>query len=552
MFRDRENGRTIIIPDTDSVDNGHNNPGRLMNSPLAQHPPGHQYQHPSPLSGEHTNPFTTSPASGNQESSSQYTDDGSNSAAESQDFLEMSPTVKISIKKQGNSSGKENSSAWVSTEEGPQDAGITGAKELGSSIADASSPGVNFSSSPYVAESDHQHVRAPEPSKKIYRSRSVGSSLGSLSTLDSNDSYRLQRQRSTRQQVNTAEEYELTALPSSAYLPADARFHRQQLIDNNLLPRNSTAFSVRRSLGLDYLKYSPSKIKKATAATGANLGRHFQQFVPNMASSSHVRQRSPHRRDADYNRVMSDSEMQGSEPHSGRTQSRRNKETTKSKVSDSEGSVDSEVGLTSSDRSRPNTHQPQVADPAMSTAIEPVEPENVQVHPTHTGIVHGQMNTTRNLIPGGQTQLLVQTAANPPSYGNNTEYNLRRLVDQPSLEQMLAAVRDHRPTPRLGTMNRPIAQVEFPHLWRIPRPPTEEQLRHQKEFGRTVLYCCIIFPPVCLFYAAGYLDVLMDWSTRGDLTEMPAFEKKVAWFIGGISFAVLTVVAPILAVMASK
>lgn len=484
----------------------------------------------------------------------------------------MSPGVKNPIQKQGNSSGKDNSSAWVSTEDGPQDAGHTsnphkgsfqgnvtgtpdgtGARELGSSIANASSPGVNFSSSPYVAESAYQHVRAPEPSKQIHRSRSIDSSLSSLSTLDSNDLYRLQRQRPTGQQVNTSEEYELTALPSSAYLPSDARFHRQQLIDNNLLPRDSRdspAFSVRRSFGLGYLKDSPSKMKKAT--TGANFGRHFQQFVPNMASSSHVRQRSPHRPDADDYEVMSEIEMQEREPHRGRAHGHRNKDNTKSKLSDSEGSMDSEVGLTSSDRNRPNMHQPQVADPGMSTAIEPVEPGNVQVHPTHTGIIHGQVNTTRNTIPAGQTQVMVPTAANTPPYGNNTEYNLRRLLDQPSVDEMLAAVRDHRPTPRLGAMNRPVARAESPHLWRIPRPPTEDQLRQQKEFGRTVLYCCILFPPLCLFYAAGYLDVLMEWSTHGDLTEMPASEKKIAWFIGGISFGALTVVAPILAVMASK
>ena len=83
----------------------------------------------------------------------------------------MSPKVKKTIRKQKNSSGKDNSSAWMSTEDSPQDAGLTlnthkgsslqasriglkgnvtgtpdgaGARELGSSIANASSPGANF------------------------------------------------------------------------------------------------------------------------------------------------------------------------------------------------------------------------------------------------------------------------------------------------------------------------------------------------------------------------------------------------------------------------
>ena len=93
MFRDRESGRTIITPGTNSINNGHSNPGRLINSPLAQHPSGFQYNYPSPLPGDHTNPFTSSPASDNRDSRSLYSGDGSNSVAESEDFLEMSPKV---------------------------------------------------------------------------------------------------------------------------------------------------------------------------------------------------------------------------------------------------------------------------------------------------------------------------------------------------------------------------------------------------------------------------------------------------------------------------
>ena len=573
MYRDRQTGETVILPDTGTPNQGANSPGHTLSSPGPRNSPSYQYHHPSPLSEGHTNPFTSSPVSGDQGSISQYSGENSASAGESdRSFLEMSPSANKPINQQGNSSGKDHSSAWISTEEGPQDIGInfgahpessaqasymgfqgnvtgtpegTGARELGSSIANASSPGVNFSSSPFALEVNCQQLQAPGSSRKINRTMSVDTCLSSLSTLSSNDSYRIHRQQAADRQIDSPvidpEEHELTALPSFAHLPPDARFHRQQLIDNNLLPRDSPPFSVRRSLGLGYLKDSPSKIKKATAATGANIGRHFQQFVPNMPSLSHVRKRSPHRRDANDNHGTSDIEMQSGEPHRGRQHgSRRNRDTTKSKVSDSEGSDDSDVGLTSS------THHQPATDPSMSSAIEQVELEGVQVHPTHTGISYGQTNTARNMIPIGQIEPGVQTIF-PHTYGNNTQYNLRRLLGPPSVEEMLGAVRDGRPTPRLGQVNRPIARAESPHLYRLPRPTPEALLHRHKELGRVFLAICSLFPPVCLFYAAGYFDQVMDMLTRGELTEMPAFEKKVAWAIGGVSFAVLTIAVPVLA-----
>ena len=114
---------------------------------------------------------------------------------------------------------------------------------------------------------------------------------------------------------------------------------------------------------------------------------------------------------------------------------------------------------------------------------------------------------------------------------------------------MLGAVRHHRPTPRLGSVNRPVARADSPHLYRVPRHATEALLKRQKEVGRVFLGLCLMFPPVCLFYAAGYFDQILDWLTEGELAEMPATEKKIAWAIGVFSTAMLMIGTPILVVL---
>ena len=515
------------------------------------------YQHPSPLSEGHTNPFTSSPVS-----ASQYSGDDSNLAEESHDFLTMSPSAKKTVKlAQGNSDFKDHSSTWVSTEEGHSvtKAGNsalhgsssmnqtgyqgnvtgtpegTGTRQVGSSVANASSPGAQFSSSPYLA-SIRDKIRAPEPSKQIRKSFSVDSSLSSLQSLSSEDSYWTSTRNLPDQQVTDSGEYELTALPSSAYLPPEARFHRNQLIANNLLTRDSAIRSNRRSLGFGILGNSPSKLKEATAAASANLSRHIQHFVPNMPSLSAVRKRSPHHRENQDEYVPSDVEMQSNEQSRGRkTRRGRNKSHKKSKVSDSEGSVDSDVGLTSSDPRQTTSGNVMPSEPSMSTSIEPVELEGVQVHPTLMSITHGHASAT-----GPAT--VAQNAAYETLDGNTTEFYLRRLLTPPSIEEMLDAVRDNRRTPRIAIANRPIARAESPHLHRVPRPSTEAILRRQKELGRLILVPCMVLAPLCLLYGLGYFDGAMDYLTRGQLSEMRPIEKKVALGYGVASMAALVAV----------
>ena len=560
MFRDERTGQTMLLPENGTTQAG-NVVGATLASTVHGQTPEYQYHHPSPLSDGHTNPFTSSPV--NEGSVSQYSVDNSNQDEGDHSLLELSPSGRRPVKLfKRVSSGQEHSSAWVSTESNSNVGNIaskldvpinqkayqgnvtgtpegTGSRQVGSSIANASSPGVNFSSSPGVnfssspgvnfssspcdgyAEGDE--IRYPEAPKQVYMSRSIDSSLSSLNSLNSEDSSWAARRQLPSQNSTDPEAYELTALPSFAHLSPEALFHRNQLIANNLLPRDSPPHSKRNSLGLGYLANSPSKMKKATAATGANLTRQIQHFIPNMPSLSAVRKRSPHRRGAKDEHVSSDPETQNDEQRVRKTKPYRNKHNTKSKVSDSEDSMDSDVGLSSSNPHHPASSQLQHIEPSMSTSVEPVELEGVHVHSTHTGIIHGQGSPL--LQPTSTQNVSFHTA-----HGNTTEYNLGRLITPPSVEGMLGAVRDTRRTPRIAVVNRPVARAESPHLHRIPGSRTDALLKRQKEFGRLILIPCMCFPPLCLIYAFGLLDGLMDYSTRGTLSEMPAKEKKFALF----------------------
>ena len=559
VLRDQGTGGTMMLPTQAGSDLE-----RYLNSPVPGQNSERHYQHPSPLSKGHTNPFTSSPVSADQGSASQYSGDDSNLAEESQDdFLMMSPRAKKTVRPaQGNFSLQDRSSTWVSTEEGHSvtHAGNiavhgsspmnqtgyqgnvtgtpegTGTRQVGSSVANTSSPGAQFSSSPYLV-SIRNKIRAPEPSKQIQKSLSIDSSLSSLQSLSSEDSYWTSTRNLPDQQVTDPGENELTALPSSAYLPPEARFHRNQLIANNLLPRDSTPRSKRRSRGFEILANSPSKLKEATATAGANLSRHIQHFVPNMPSLSAVRKRSPHRRETQDEYVPSDVEMQSNEQSRGRkVRCGREKSRKKSKTSDSEGSsVSSDVGLTSSGPRQTTSGNVKHSEPSMSTSIEPVELEGVQVHPTLTSITHSPMSAT-------EPATVAQNAADQMAHANTSDFYLQRLLTPPSIERMLGAVRDNRRTPRIAIANRPIARAESPHLHRVPRSSTEAILRRQKELGRLILVPCMVLAPLCLLYGLGYLDGAMDYLTRGQLSEMRPMEKKIALGYGVASMTALIAV----------
>ena len=560
MLRDKGTGGAAMLSDDNAQ--GGSDLERYLNSPAYAQLSERRYQHPSPLSEGHTNPFTSSPVSADQGSASQYSGDDSNLAEESHDdFLMMSPSAKKTVQPtQGYFSLKDHSSTWVSTEEGHSvtKAGNTvvhgsfpmsqtgyhgnvtgtpdgtGTRQVGSSVANASSPGAQFSSSPYLV-SIRNKIQSPKPSKQIRKSFSIDSSLSSLQSLSSKDSYWTSTRNLPDQQVTDSGEYELTALPSSAYLPPEARFHRNQLIASNLLTRDTTAKSKRRSK-FDILANSPSKLKEVTATASANLSRHIQHFVPNMPSLSAVRKRSPHRRETQDEYVPSDVEMQSNEQSRGRKARRgRNQSHKKSKVSDSEGSVDSDVGLTSSDPRQTTSGNATYSEPSMSTSVEPVGLDGVQVHPTLMSITHGHASATGPVT-------VAQNAAHQTVDGNTTDFYHRRLLTPPSIEEMLGAVRDNRRTPRIDIANRPIARAESPHLHRVPRPSTEAILRRQKELGRLILVPCIVLAPLCLLYGLGYFDGAMDHLTRGQLSEMRPIEKKIALGYGVASMAALIAV----------
>ena len=112
MLKDQGAGGTTMLPGHMTQSDGY--PRQYINSAIHEHNSERHYQHPSPLSEGHTNPFTSSPVS-----ASQYSGDDSNLTEESHDDPRtMSSSVKKTVKPaQGNSDFKDHSSTWVSTEE---------------------------------------------------------------------------------------------------------------------------------------------------------------------------------------------------------------------------------------------------------------------------------------------------------------------------------------------------------------------------------------------------------------------------------------------------
>ncbi|KAA6416366.1 MAG: hypothetical protein FRX48_01086 [Lasallia pustulata] len=82
----------------------------------------------------------------------------------------------------------------------------------------------------------------------------------------------------------------------------------------------------------------------------------------------------------------------------------------------------------------------------------------------------------------------------------------------------------------------PIARVESPHLYGIPRPTTDAVLQRQKELSIMVLCLCFVVPPTLLIYGHGFMDEVMEWLTRGQINAFRAQEKKAALYLGYCGF----------------
>ena len=463
---------------------------------------------------------------------------------------------------------KDQSSAWVSTEDGAltdhfvssraregsfaqmmianAQANITGTpegtgvREVGSSLANASSPSAAFSSSPIdVPPATITRQIISDAEKRAHR-RTIDGSLDAIRTKSSDELFKQFLSVPGSKSSTYSADEEFTALPqASSILPIEVIEHRQQLINHNLLPRPKTPpYSEPKRLSLPLDSLTPSKLKKDTVATGANFGRQLQQFLPSSAIVPTIRKRSPHRPQPTMDPGPSDFELQVTHPRKSK-KSARGKGGRKRKVSDSEEVTDPINGSTTAPAGHgfAAEHEPPVD--SMTTSIEPVELEGVTVHPTTAGAAGADLDNHKNV-----TQR-VDTPTTTPFRVDN-EYKRSRLknhewdllyIDLPGHESATERVGrpPQRPRPRpagatYGT--RPIARAQSPHLYPIPRTPEDNLLARQKELGRVFLVLCAICPALWLLYGHGYLDYMMDGLTCGACRGMRKEEKRIALILG--------------------
>lgn len=618
--RDQGTGKIILLPehsgDADQVHaNNSSNPAlgtrRLLSnyhhpSPLSEQQAGHFNSSPLSLKPEHGSPDTVYSASvspyGPTFDFSALNHDpppASDSVSCSEDdssFLEMASRSEQARKHESPQlSRKDQSSAWVSTDDdGNEDVFVdecarhgsfaqmvsagpkgnvtgtpqgTGAREVGSSLANASSPNRDLLSSPYPGVSPVAVVAEIESAKKSYR-RTIDGSLDTIRTASSDALFQSLHEAPSSRYSQPLLDDGVTALPTVlSNLPPEVLEHRQHLIDHNLLPGPKAlhvAEVKHKSAPLAFL----ADIKDATTATGAALGRQFHHIFP--FPRAQLRQRSPQRRAAGQDPTDTDFEL--SDIHSAQSGnmkiSQRNKDARKRKVSDSEESNSSpKPKATSGSASLLSVFSTGPHD-GVTTSSEPVDLDGVTVHPTTTANFYDRArkqpsikSVTRATLGTASKYRVHKTTPKKPAHGVHaarpplgSPQHLAQLrervgkvwqplyVDLPgrghSVSEVLGSLRSiPRCEPPAG-YNRedlPVAHADDPHLHRVPRVRSpEKREKYQKDISRLFLVLCVICPPLWLVYGCGLMDGVMDWCSRGDVTEMGKTEKVIALTLGGI------------------
>lgn len=75
---------------------------------------------------------------------------------------------------------------------------------------------------------------------------------------------------------------------------------------------------------------------------------------------------------------------------------------------------------------------------------------------------------------------------------------------------------------------RPGVRASSPHLHRRAREPSDVMLQRRKDISRLVLMLCFTMPWMFIPFAAGLLDPIMDFSTNGECVTMRDMEKRLA------------------------
>ena len=398
----------------------------------------------------------------------------------------------------------------------------TGAREVGSSLADGSSPGMDLSSS-----SNHQNSTSPyahhaplkEKSSSIsklttsYCRRTIDRTAESTDVAAASDLY---DQIQSQAVHNSADLSDLANSDISKILPVEVhpleiQKHRQNLIENDLLPPDppSSKAEARRSARQTLIEL-PAK------AEARRLARSRQTLIGNGSTAP----------DPSSSKADPRSSKAKARRLSAPLKSRKNQDDhAREKVPDTTAStaigntstsfLPSMSGITTRMRS-PHRRVPSQGDT--------LDPNKLACH-----------NETAPLSPAMPT---AQVGRLPKQRGKSGLFRWKKQrMDEGEAYPMHSLKAQPTEQQEGSTLaGLPIARVESPHLHGIPRPTTDAVLQRQKELSIMVLCLCFIVPPTLLIYGHGFMDEVMEWLTRGQMNAFRAQEKKAALYLGYCGF----------------
>lgn len=423
----------------------------------------------------------------------------------------------------------------------------TGAREVGSSLADASSPGAKFSSSQALPISSPP--RAKSVRNRALDRHTTDGSLGSSGRIASEEfdkrfrSHRIHNRSSVYDNERNIKPHPLH------HLPPHMRAYREHLKHHNLLPPDAMApvkrskytsaqlnlFGFRGSSSASAAQSTPL-LRSAQPSTSRmdsddpiNWADAFRKHLPPLGPVNRLRQRSPRQ-----HRTSSESESEDNIKASLSTErasalpipNTQKYEKRRSGGAADRGGDDLESGTRQLGDIEQQDRQRRPLDSIADTSSF----RSVPI--LHDGIIYTDVPTPVQDHPfyGRDRPWDRQEQRNGPQNRNgrdNHGYARYRHQDNGHLPQ------------------RPEARAESPHLHPIPRRPTRETLRFEKYVSLMIAIICCIFVFMAPIFGHGYMDGVMMYVSSGRIEHFRPRDKVFVLVFGYTVFGVVIVGLPL-------
>lgn len=520
------------------------------------------YQHPTPLSQGRSNPFNSSPPDMSPGDSSPVDEDVSTLPKSRRrmlsEFLKSHGSNEIhdehgnervfhtrgtfEAHSQNAMISKDNSdpsSAWLSTVDEGRSVGRlvparggsfgkvtvlsqkgnltgtpegTGAREVGSSLADASSPPPQ-ASSPFSLRTDSGSVSVNPSLDNDSHRRTGNGSLGSYKTPTSALEAGI-RNQATQGNSNVTHDQLRTRPQRNREFASGPDMHRQLLQDHSLFSTTkmvSGQIPTHKSVPLDRsittgkstsaVGLKPIFCKGQSGDNAASEHVDWLKHLPPTGRGQTLRLCSPCR-----HRSSSESETKILGPPMAEKVSTLT--STKPKCHKKRCSAASllkrKVSSSDDDDLEKSAHQPKRT-----------EQREHQRRPFNILVSSATLPYLRNGIVHTNVSVPI---FNRPLYSETLPWN------RPGYRP------DHRHgrlTNRTGQHARPITRLQSPHLHRLPHYSTREDHAYHKHVSRLYMIFPLICPPFGMIYGYGFMDGIMAWHTHGAITEFRREEKVI-------------------------